>query len=85
VLLDSLRVIIITGPDWHPILLTVQGEQGENMIPRRKLTLGSTSSPLGVYQIVCTLQILPEATYRPWPKEYVALLTGGITSWQVGR
>lgn len=71
---DFLPGIIIIGHDWHLILTTVQGEHGENMILWRKLTLGSTSSPLGVYQIVCALQILrqwAEATYWPWLRERV--------------
>jgi hypothetical protein len=72
VLPNFLLGIITTGYDWHLILTTVQGEHGENMILWRKLTLGSTSSPLGVYQIVCALQILrqwAEATYWPWLRE----------------
>lgn len=68
---DFLPGIITTGHDWHFILTTVQGEK---MTLWRKLTLGSTSSPLGVYQIVCALQVLrqwTEDTYWPWLRERI--------------
>jgi hypothetical protein len=58
--------LIIQGHDWHLVASTHDGDQ---TVLWQKLTLGSTSSTMGIYQIVCALQVLrqwTEQTYWPW-------------------
>ena len=54
--------IIIQGHDWHLTLTTIDAKQ---TVFWQKVSIGSTSSSKGVYQIICILQVL-----RKWVGEY---------------
>jgi hypothetical protein len=65
--------LIIQGHDWHLVASTLDGDQ---TVLWQKLTLGSTSSTMGIYQIVCALQVLrqwTEQTYWPWLRAVMGL------------
>ncbi|KAK7421715.1 hypothetical protein QQZ08_009803 [Neonectria magnoliae] len=61
--------IIIQGHDWNFVLTTPEGSQ---TVLWTKLIIGSTSDILGIYQIVCALQVLRDwiqTSYWPYLRE----------------
>lgn len=63
--------IIIQGHDWHLVVTT---REGEKTIFWHKVTFGSTSNSMGIYQIICTLQVLSawaRDEYWPWLRAVV--------------
>ncbi|KAK7424513.1 hypothetical protein QQX98_000478 [Neonectria punicea] len=66
--------IIIQGHDWH---LVITSPEGKKTILWQKVTFGSTSSSKGIYQIICTLQLLRQwarDSYWPWLKQVLCQL-----------
>jgi hypothetical protein len=71
---DYLPGIIIQGHDWHLVITT---REGDKTIFWQKMTFGSTSSSRGIYQIICTLQLLGR-----WARdEYWPWLRGVVLEW----
>ena len=71
--LEFLPGIIIQGHDWYLAITTRDGRQ---TVFWNKLTIGTTSSVIGIYQIVCALQILRqwcEEDYWPLVRERLGL------------
>ncbi|KPM45272.1 hypothetical protein AK830_g1304 [Neonectria ditissima] len=71
---DFLPGIIIQGHDWH---LVITSPEGKKTILWQKVTFGSTSSSKGIYQIICTLQLLRKwarDSYWPWLKRVLRQL-----------
>ncbi|KAJ4251385.1 hypothetical protein NW762_011366 [Fusarium torreyae] len=61
--------IIIHGHEWY--LVITSSEEGETVL-RGVINFGSTSSSKGIYQIVCTLQVLKHyvgEVYWPWMRD----------------
>ncbi|KAF5006942.1 hypothetical protein FDECE_6700 [Fusarium decemcellulare] len=71
---EYLPGIIIQGHDWHLVITT---REGEKTIFWQKKTFGNTSSSKGIYQIICTLQLL-----RQWARdEYWTWLRKLLLEW----
>ncbi|RMJ10060.1 hypothetical protein CDV36_010315 [Fusarium kuroshium] len=71
---DFLPGIIIQGHDWHLVITT---REGDKIIFWQKKTFGNTSSSKGIYQIICTLQLL-----RRWAQvEYWVWLQKLLGEW----
>ncbi|KAH6869140.1 hypothetical protein B0T10DRAFT_313984 [Thelonectria olida] len=71
---DYLPGIIIQGHDWHLVITT---REGDKTMFWQKMTFGSTSSSKGIYQIICTLQLLGR-----WARdEYWPWLRGVVSEW----
>lgn len=69
--LPFLPLFVVQGHDWSFLAATRESD-GETRI-WSKVMIGSTTAPLGVYQIVSTLQLLAkwsEEVYRPWFWKY---------------
>ncbi|KAH8657818.1 hypothetical protein BX600DRAFT_514369 [Xylariales sp. PMI_506] len=63
-----LPAIIIQGHDWN---FAAASMEGKRMVLWSKYRFGDTSSPLGIYKIICVLQYLrwwAETAYWPWFK-----------------
>jgi hypothetical protein len=84
---DSLQLpeflpgIIIQGHDWH---LVITSAEGKKTVLWQKVTIGSTTSSKGIYQIISTLQLLRKWAldfYWPWLKQVLGKLEqAGISS-----
>ncbi|KAK1656591.1 hypothetical protein BDP55DRAFT_699444 [Colletotrichum godetiae] len=73
-LIDFLPGIIVQGNDW---LFVASTRDGDEVTLWSNQMIGSTSEPLGVYQIVCVLQFLIswiEDVYWPWFQQAVLCL-----------
>ncbi|KAM3519013.1 hypothetical protein NHJ13051_007803 [Beauveria bassiana] len=73
---EFLPGIIVQGHDW---LLVVTTMEGEKTVLWQKLTIGSTATPRGVYQIVRTLQRLEtwaREVHWPWLRTVVQGIAG---------
>lgn len=63
--------IIVQGHDWHLVISTLEDRQTKIW---QKVTMGSTSSSKGIYQIVNALQVLRSwvtKTYWPWLRKMI--------------
>ncbi|KAH8659540.1 hypothetical protein BGZ61DRAFT_540112 [Ilyonectria robusta] len=63
---DFIPGIIVQGHDWHLVITTTDGQQTQL---RQKVTIGTTNTSKGIYQIVYALQILrqwAQDVYWPW-------------------
>ncbi|EKG09620.1 hypothetical protein MPH_13323 [Macrophomina phaseolina MS6] len=72
--LPTLPLVIVQGHEWK--LMLAELEDGSEMRIFRHLSLGTTRSVLGIYQLAASLRRLAEwanDTYRPWLER--ALLT----------
>ncbi|KAM0742682.1 hypothetical protein ACQRIT_002859 [Beauveria bassiana] len=68
---EFLPGIIVQGHDWYLVITTM--EEGKTVL-WQKVTIGSTSTPRGVYQIVRTLQYLEKwakDVHWPWLREMI--------------
>ncbi|KAH6960056.1 hypothetical protein BKA56DRAFT_680310 [Ilyonectria sp. MPI-CAGE-AT-0026] len=63
---DFIPGIIVQGHDWHLVITTTDGQQTQLW---QKVTIGTTNTTKGIYQIVYALQILrqwAQDVYWPW-------------------
>ncbi|EGY21111.1 hypothetical protein VD0002_g4246 [Verticillium dahliae] len=77
--IDFLPGIIVQGNDW---LFVASTRDGDCVTLWSNQMIGSTSEPLGVYQIVCVLQFLMswiEGTYWPWFQRAVLCIEPEVT------
>lgn len=63
---DFIPGIIVQGHDWDLVITTTDGQQTQLW---QKVTIGTTNTSKGIYQIVYALQILrqwAQDVYWPW-------------------
>lgn len=78
-MLPTLPLVMVQGHEWKLMLAELQDDSEISIF--RHLSLGSTRSVLGVYQLVASLRRLAEWTkdaYRPWLEENVLLIRDGF-------
>lgn len=77
--LPTLPLVMVQGHEWKLMLAELQDDSEIRIF--RHLSLGTTRSVLGVYQLVASLRRLAEwakDAYRPWLEENVLLIQDGF-------